>query len=239
MSTRPPIATLTPTGSEAPRRPADFLQPLARRVDQRPMTNQPQVQDTRKLTISRGIAITGLLKGCAKLVIEGQVEAELEDCQTLEIAEHGSFDGRADVESCEVKGLVEGDLTVRGRLVIRATGRVLGKVRYLDLHIEPGGKLAGQIEALEPVGERPSVDRASMDRASMDRASIDRPSGETRPAPGVALANGPAGAPSAPATPRFTLAQAEPTRPMPVLQPLELTDMADDSPPTGLTAERS
>ncbi len=213
---RPPMATLTPTASEAPRRPADFLQPLARRVDQRPMTNQPQVQDQRKLTVGRGIAITGVLKGCAKLVIEGHVEASLEECQTLEIAEQGSFDGTAEVETCEVKGLVEGDLTVRGRLIIRATGRVLGKVRYLDLHIEPGGKLAGQIETLEPASD-------------------------SRPAEATAVVAPP---PAPQAAPRFTLAQSEPLRPeplrsAPVLQPLELTEMAEDAPEgSTLTAER-
>jgi cytoskeletal protein CcmA (bactofilin family) len=214
MNTRPPIATLTPTASEAPRRPADFLQPLARRVDQRPMTNQPQVQDQRKLTVSRGITVAGELTGCAKLVVEGRVEARLHDCMTLEIAEHGSFDGKAEVETCEVKGTVEGELTVRGRLVIRATGRVLGKVRYLDLHIEPGGKLAGQIEALDAPTEVRPLD-------------------------------------SAPGAPRFTLAQSEASRPDPgrsepsrpaisVLQPLELTDMAEEPlrGGPGLTADR-
>lgn len=225
---RPPMATLTPTASEAPRRPADFLQPLARRVDQRPMTNQPQVQDQRKLTVGRGIAVAGVLKGCAKLVIEGHVEASLEECQTLEIAEHGSFDGTADVETCEVRGLVEGDLTVRGRLIIRATGRVLGKVRYLDLHIEPGGKLAGQIETLEP---------ASDSRPAEAAAAV---------APSPAPTPGPSQSPpsQSPPPPRFTLAQAEPLRPeplraAPVLQPLELTEMAEDAPENAtLTAER-
>lgn len=204
MTMRPPIATLTPTASEAPRRPADFLQPLARRVDQRPMTNQPQAQDQRKLTVSRGITLAGELTGCGKLVIEGRVEARLNDCVTLEIAEHGSFDGKAEVETCEVKGTVEGELTVRGRLVIRASGRVLGKVRYLDLHIEPGGKLAGQIEALDARNE-------------------------ARPAE------------SGTGAPRFTLAQAEPSRSaISVLQPLELTDMAEEPslPGPTLTADR-
>jgi len=202
MTMRPPIATLTPTASEVPRRPADFLQPLARRVDQRPMTNQPQPQDARKLTVSRGITIVGELTGCAKLVVEGHVEAALHDCQTLEIAEHGSFDGTAEVESCEVKGTLEGELTVRGRLVIRAAGRVLGKVRYQDLHIEPGGKLSGQIETLDAPPE-------------------------------------PRAAEPAPAPPRFSLAQSEPSRPaVPVLQPLELTDMAEEFAGPTLTADR-
>lgn len=182
---RPPIATLTPTASELPRRPADFLQPLARRVDQRPMTNQPQAQDQRRMTVARGIVVSGVLSGCGKLVVEGRVEATLHDCQTLEIAEQGTFDGTATVETCEVKGTVEGDLTVRGRLVIRATGRVLGKVRYLDLQIEPGGKLAGQIEALDGPAEAPPT-RIEPTRAEPARFSLAAAAEPLRPAP-VAL----------------------------------------------------
>lgn len=216
MTMRPPIATLTPTPSEAPRRPADFLQPLARRVDQRPMTNQVQPQDQRKMTVARGITLSGELTGCAKLVVEGRVQARLHDCQTLEIAEQGCFDGVAQVESCEVRGLVDGDLTVRGRLVIRASGRVTGKVRYVDLHIEPGGKLAGQIETLDAPPE----------------ARVE-PRVEPR-------------AEAAPSGPRFALAQGEPLRPAPsvlappMLTPLELTEEAEElvDGASGLTAER-
>lgn len=157
MNTRPPLPTLTPTGSEAPRRPADFLQPLARRADQRPMTGQPPAtaaaeKDQRRLTVARGITVTGAIKGCAKLVIEGRVEAELEDCEALEVADQGVFRGQATVEQAEIRGSVSGSLTVRGRLAIRGTGRVTGQVRYQDLHIEPGGRLAGQIETLEEFG---------------------------------------------------------------------------------------
>jgi len=158
MNTRPPLPTLTPTGSEAPRRPADFLQPLARRVDQRPMTGQPTAavpaaeKEQRRLTVARGITLTGAVKGCARLVVEGRVEAELEDCEALEVADHGFFRGEATVEQAEIRGNLSGQLTVRGRLVIRGSGRVTGHVRYQDLHIEPGGRLSGQIETLEELG---------------------------------------------------------------------------------------
>ncbi|HKY95548.1 MAG TPA: polymer-forming cytoskeletal protein [Kiloniellales bacterium] len=181
MNSRPPIMTFTPTASEPPRRASDFLQPLARRVDQKPMAgSSPQPEAPRRLSVARGITLRGELLGCQRLTVEGSVEATLTDCQVLEVAEHGSFGGKATVEQAEVRGRVDGDLTVLGRLVVRATGRVSGKVRYQEVIIEQGGKLAGQIELLtgEPeAGEgEPAVrvqPRFALAAASEGAASSD------------------------------------------------------------------
>lgn len=262
MNTRPPVATATATGSEAPRRPADFLQPLARRVDQRPMTGQPSAaaeKDARRLTVARGISMQGSIAGCQRLVVEGAVEASLENCDTLEVAEQGRFVGTAEVEQAEVRGTVEGDLTVRGRLVIRAAGRVKGRIRYQDLHIEAGGKLHGQIETLEPDLE--AEDRAPEDApeyapgSSENRGEVARfsfaPAVEAAPPAGTvspgdnggsnASNNGgtvahelgviPGSAPQA----LTTQASTGPATPTPVPQvsgtlPLDLTESADPAP---------
>lgn len=161
MSSRPPIMTFTPTASEPPRRPADFLQPLQRRVDQKPMLGSTPQQETRRLSVARGIALKGEVVGCQRLTVEGSVEATLTDCQVLEVAEHGVFTGKATVEQADVRGKVDGELTVLGRLLVRATGRVCGKIRYQDLSIEQGGKLAGQVELLTEASdveeEQPAV----------------------------------------------------------------------------------
>ncbi len=153
MSTRPPIMTFTPTASEPPRRPADFLQPLARRVGEKPMLGSAAQRDDRRLTVARGITLKGEVAGCQRLTVEGSVEATLTDCQVLDVAENGSFSGKATVEQAEVRGRVDGELTVLGRLLVRATGRISGKVRYQDLSIEQGGRIAGQVELLPEESE--------------------------------------------------------------------------------------
>lgn len=259
MNTRPPVATATATGSEAPRRPADFLQPLARRVDQRPMTGQPSAaadKEPRRLTVARGISLNGAIAGCQRLVVEGSVEATLDSCETLEVAEQGSFLGTAEVEQAEVRGRIEGDLTVRGRLVIRATGRVKGRIRYQDLHIEAGGKLHGQIETLEPemeaeedrpsagtpIAEAPSAVAPAAGQSAPERPAIER---VTAPGDVARFSFAPApDAPAAAATPTEddkghagnsgTVAHelgvfpgaAQP----PAQQPLDLTEAADPAP---------
>jgi cytoskeletal protein CcmA (bactofilin family) len=47
----------------------------------------------------------------------------------------------------EIRGLFDGNLTVREKLVIFATGKVTGKVRYGKVVIEEGGQLSGEIES--------------------------------------------------------------------------------------------
>jgi len=85
-------------------------------------------------------------------VVEGSVEAALRDCQTVEIAEAGLFRGSAEIDTADVSGRFEGDLTVRSRLVIRSTGRIVGTVRYGQIEIERGGIISGEIEHLASTG---------------------------------------------------------------------------------------
>jgi cytoskeletal protein CcmA (bactofilin family) len=110
----------------------------------------------RKLVVGREICLSGEIKTCEKLVVEGRVEADLSDSQSLEITEPGFYRGNATVEDCEVSGTFEGELTVTGSLVIHPTGRVSGKIRYADLMVARGAQLRGDIDTLDPAAQRPA-----------------------------------------------------------------------------------
>ena len=58
----------------------------------------------------------------------------------------GSFKGSAEIDIAEIHGVFDGNLTVRQKLVIYATGKVTGKIRYGKVVIEEGGQLSGDIE---------------------------------------------------------------------------------------------
>ena len=64
--------------------------------------------------------------------------------------ESGVLKGTVEIGSIEVRGLFEGTLNVSGRLLIRSTGRVVGKVRYGQIEIEIGGQISGELEAQPP-----------------------------------------------------------------------------------------
>jgi cytoskeletal protein CcmA (bactofilin family) len=104
--------------------------------------------DTKRLTVGRGISLNGKISFCDRLVIDGKVEAELEDCHTVEVTENGTFKGAAEITGAEISGHYDGSLTVRENLLIRSTGRVSGTVRYGKLHIEDGGEINGDVKSI-------------------------------------------------------------------------------------------
>lgn len=104
----------------------------------------------KRLIVGQGISLSGEITACDRLVVEGSVQVTLNETRAIEIAESGRFtNGKAEVEDAEISGIYEGELTVRNRLLIRATGRVKGTVRYGELEIERGGKLTGSVSMID------------------------------------------------------------------------------------------
>jgi cytoskeletal protein CcmA (bactofilin family) len=103
--------------------------------------------DPKTLIVGRDISLSGDITACDKLIVEGSIEANMQDCRVVEIAESGLFKGKADIGEADISGSFEGTLTVHGRLVIRATGSVRGEVAYGELEIETGGRIQGTIKA--------------------------------------------------------------------------------------------
>ena len=102
-----------------------------------------------KLIVGPDIKMKGVeVMDCDTLVVEGRMEATL-DSRVIQIAEHGIFSGTVAVDSAEIHGRLEGDLTVRKELVIHGTGKVSGKIRYAKLKVEEGAELTGEISRLD------------------------------------------------------------------------------------------
>lgn len=157
----PPMKPFSRKGMHMPNKPpaAPFRTDIPRRVvdipgaTRRPMSGTEV--DGKKLIVGRDICLTGEISACDRLVVEGRVEASLSDARSVEISETGFFKGNATVEEATIAGNFEGTLQVRGRLSIRGTGRVKGKVSYASLVVEQGGQLTGAIELSE--AEQPAA----------------------------------------------------------------------------------
>jgi cytoskeletal protein CcmA (bactofilin family) len=110
-----------------------------------PSAAAPRESGGSKLTVGPNIKLKGVeITDCDTLVVEGLVEATM-DSRVMQISEHGEFKGSAEIDIAEIHGAFDGNLTVRQKLVIYATGKVTGKIRYGKLVIEEGGQLAGEI----------------------------------------------------------------------------------------------
>lgn len=109
-------------------------------------------QTGSKLIVGPDIKLKGVeITDCDTLVVEGRVEASM-DSRVIQIAEHGVYAGSVCIDVAEIHGRFEGELTARKQLVIHASGRVSGTIRYGKITIEDGGQLSGTISTLPGTG---------------------------------------------------------------------------------------
>ena len=101
----------------------------------------------KTLTVPRSISYSGRIGSCERLMVEGAVETEIHGCRVLAVAANGVFRGSADVERADISGTVEGSLTVRELLTVRASARILsGSISYGELEIEGGGTVTSHAD---------------------------------------------------------------------------------------------
>ncbi len=132
----------------------------------KPARHGPAPREERsRLIVGPNIKLKGAeITDCDTLVVEGRVEASM-DSRVIQIAEGGVFKGQVGVDRAEIRGVFDGEMTVRDRLVVHATGRVAGKVRYGRMAIEEGGEITGDVAAL-PRNERVTESMTSVQPAA-------------------------------------------------------------------------
>ena len=170
----PASAASRPALVEVPRRLPEVAGGAVRRPESRPAASAES--DGKKLIVGREIVLTGEIRACERLVVEGRVEASLTDSRTIEIAQSGLFKGSAQIDTADISGRFEGDLVVRERLLLRSTGRIEGSVRYGEIEIERGGVICGEIEQL------PEASRAAGAALPEAPARLVEPAPTERPA---------------------------------------------------------
>jgi len=133
--------------SAKPVEPAKPVQAIQAETASADRKSEP-AEDGNKLIVGPNIKLKGSeITDCEILVVEGRVEAAM-NSRDIRIAEGGVFSGKAEIDVAEVRGTFEGDLTARKRLVIYATGKVSGTIRYGALMVEEGGTLAGDVATI-------------------------------------------------------------------------------------------
>ena len=145
MPSQPVVAANAPSLGPTPA-PA----PSAPRAVPAPPASEPHARDEAgsKLIVGPNIKLKGVeIHDCDTLVVEGRVEATMVS-RTIQIAEHGAFDGKVDVDMAEIRGVFQGEMTARKKLVIHASGRVGGKIRYGKLLVQEGGEMTGDVAAI-------------------------------------------------------------------------------------------
>jgi cytoskeletal protein CcmA (bactofilin family) len=142
-----------------------------------PQSQSPRNEvDVRTMIVGAETVFSGEITSCNRLIVEGTIDAKIDNCQHVLIDESGVFRGESSTDNADVRGSFDGILVVRKRLMIRATGRVSGTVTYAEIEIEPGGKITGTLqmygESTMPDPRRASAAKA-MAASRRDRKSAD------------------------------------------------------------------
>ncbi|MGP1394622.1 MAG: bactofilin family protein [Inquilinaceae bacterium] len=146
-----PIGSRASAPAFKPAMPADAIDPSGgadKTMHSRRATDKGK-DASRQLIVGRDISLSGEITACDHLIVEGEIKAKLRGCRRIDISSAGKFNGSADIETADIGGRFDGELTVRGRLTLRSDGVVSGKLSYGEIAVEAGGRIIGEMTPLE------------------------------------------------------------------------------------------
>lgn len=166
------LSSTTPAEAAKP----EVARPEVPKAQEPPKPAQAGDKVVCKLTVGPDIKLKGAeITDCDTLVVEGRVEASM-NSRVIQIAESGVFVGRVGIEVAEIRGHFEGELTAHKQLVIHASGRVSGTIRYGTISIEEGGELTGDVATIASI-------KAVAAGAAADQNRTPAPNAASAPSP--------------------------------------------------------
>ena len=94
--------------------------------------------------IPDGVTFVGTIHAPGLAKVNGSVTGEITS-QVLDIGPQGNVQGKVRAEEIDVHGVLMNDVVCQGLLQIRKTGKVAGKLSYVDIDIERGGQFEGDM----------------------------------------------------------------------------------------------
>lgn len=99
-----------------------------------------------KNVLGSDVEIKGTLKFTGELTFEGKLEGEIHTDGTLNLGDSAVINGNIDVQSVVVRGKVNGNITAKEKVDIKAKTELFGDVRAAKLAIEEGVTFVGKID---------------------------------------------------------------------------------------------
>ena len=111
------------------------------------MTNQPESFES--VVIGDGVFVKGTFTVPAKAVVNGVIEGDLTAEEVL-VGPTGKITGRVSAKVLDVRGELHNNIISEKSLIIRSTGKIAGKVQYVEIEIEKGGEVQGTLNQTAP-----------------------------------------------------------------------------------------
>ena len=99
-----------------------------------------------------GVVVKGAFTVPSKAVINGVIEGDLTAEEVL-IGTTGRITGRVAAKLIDVRGQLHNTIVSEKSLIVRSTGKIVGKIHYAEIEIEKGGEIEGALnQGAEPAG---------------------------------------------------------------------------------------
>ena len=101
---------------------------------------------TAKNVLTSDVEIKGNLKFSGELTFEGKLEGEINSDGTLNLGDSAVINGNINAQSVVVRGKVNGNITAKEKIEIKAKTEMFGDIRAAKLAIEEGVTYVGKTE---------------------------------------------------------------------------------------------
>ena len=102
--------------------------------------------NSSKNVLNSEVEIKGNLKFAGELTFEGKLEGEIITDGTLNLGDSAVITGNISAQTVVVRGKVNGNITAKEKIEIKAKAEVFGDIRATKLAIEEGVTFVGKTE---------------------------------------------------------------------------------------------
>ena len=134
-------------------------------------------ESLESVVIGDGVVVKGAFTVPSKAVINGVIEGDLTAEEVL-IGPTGRITGRVSAKIIDVRGQLHNTIVSESSLIVRSTGKIVGKIHYSEIEIEKGGEIEGTLSQ----GAEPSTVASA---ASAPASAPVAPASPTAPPPSV------------------------------------------------------
>jgi|SRR5829696_2645472 cytoskeletal protein CcmA (bactofilin family) len=123
-----------------------------------------------KNVLTSDVEINGTLKFSGELTFEGKLEGEISSDGALQLGDSAVINGNINVTSVVLRGKINGNVTAKEKIEIKAKTELFGDIKSAKLVVEEGVTFVGKTEvnpnkaapspAPAPRGERPPPETA-------------------------------------------------------------------------------
>lgn len=124
--------------------------PILQEIPQ-PPPFEPEAASEPDFVVGEQTSIMGKIAFQGLAVIHGLFEGEFEGGRSLIVGEQGFVKADLHLDEADISGKVEGNITVRHRLILRGSAEIRGNITAPRLTVEDGVSIMGQV-AVTPVG---------------------------------------------------------------------------------------